>query len=165
MDDPALAAADSQERLRALNALIQSGDDLKPWTLDLVRLSDDPDGEVAHTACDGLEMLGPPRIGDLPALIAVLQSQPHSEQSYWAATLIGRLGPAGKTAVSALMGAVGHSRNLMVRERSAWALGQIGPAAAPARDVLEAAVSGVPQQPRLKRLIMQALESIRGFAA
>jgi len=165
MSRSALDAASPQDRLQALLTLVQSGEDLRPFVVELTKLSDDPEAEIAATACDALEMLGPPRAVDLPALIASMQTKPDSEQAYWAATLIGRLGPQAKSAVPALIWAIERSRSLMVRERAAWALGQIGPAAAQARATLEAAASQTAQPPRLKRLILQALESIRGFAA
>jgi HEAT repeat protein len=73
------------------------------------------------------------------------------------------LGPQAAPAVDPLIATLIHSSFLPVRERAAWALSRIGPAAHRAAPALRNLTnSGFP---RLSRLAISALESIRGMAA
>lgn len=129
----------------------------------LVRAAGDCDDEVRMWAAEALEMMGCPRTADTAALSQLLIEGRDGEVSYWAATLLGRLGPSAASAVDPLTTTLRHSPYLPVRERAAWALGRIGPAARSAAPVLR--IVSAEGLPRLSRLAMSALESIRGMAA
>lgn len=131
--------------------------------LPLVTAAGDADDSVAMLAADCLERFGQPPKQVLPELLSLLGRSTDGEVAYWAVTLIGRLGPHAATATECLCGQLLDSPFLPVRERAAWALARIGPAAASAAVALCRAADGGP--PRLTRLAMQALESVRGMAA
>ena len=124
----------------------------------LIKATAASDETIATEASAELEDMGAPSAEDLPALIELLK-HPHPDCGYWAATLIGRLGPLGALAVINLADAVASHPAISVRERAAWALGKIGPAARQAIIVLETASST--KSPRLARLAAEALSSIR----
>ena len=132
-------------------------------TLPLVAAAGDADDSVAMMAADCLERFGQPPKQALPELLSLLDGDTDGEVAYWAVTLIGRLGPHSATATDALCRQLLDSPFLPVRERAAWALARIGPAAASSVAALCRAADGGP--PRLTRLAMQALESVRGMAA
>ena len=83
---------------------------------------------------------------------------PKPDVAYWAATLIGRLGPDGAASVPALIAALEDSPHQNVRQRAARALGKIGPGAAAAKDSLQKAAAG--DDPRMARLAERALGAI-----
>lgn len=90
----------------------------------LVAALDDADEQVREWVVAALESLGPPQMGDVAALIARLTAD-HALQAYWAATLLGRLGPNGAAAQDALSNvAVAHA-DPSVKKRAAWALDRI----------------------------------------
>jgi HEAT repeat protein len=127
--------------------------------VSLVKACADAVEEVRESVVAALEELGPAPPSDVPALVSLLAS-PHSDVGYWAATLLGRLGPDAATAVPALTATLSGSAHLAVRQRAAWALGEIGPAAAAARDALAKASKS--DDPRLARLAQQAINQLGG---
>ncbi len=132
----------------------------------LVHAAGDPDGQTRYWAAEALETAGPPSIADIGALVEVLlQAQPpiDGESAYWAARLLSRLGPTAAVATPALTHALLASPYLAVREQAAAALGRIGPEAQTAQEALETTVGS--GSPRLVRLALAAMESIRGMAA
>jgi len=146
------------ERGEAARLLCQAGPAANSAAVALVHAVGDDDEDVRQWATAALEDLGPPPLDDLHRLGEVL-SQPQADRAYWAATLIGRLGPEGQAAVAALAATVGSKQPLTVQQQAVWALGQIGPAAHQAQDTLRTAAAS--PDPRLRRLAEAALESTK----
>lgn len=93
----------------------------------LVAALDDADEQVREWVVAALESLGPPRTGDLTDLITALAAR-HSLQVYWAATLLGRLGPSAAAARAALDQVAATHDDPNVKKRAAWALDRIAAA-------------------------------------
>lgn len=94
----------------------------------------DPDFEVRSAAIDVLVKLG---VETVPAMVRALADN-NSLVRWNAASVLGRIGPAAKDAVPALVRVlkdphtvvtVGAKKGHKVRELAAWALGKIGPEA------------------------------------
>lgn len=99
------------------------------------------------------------------AELAKLLSSTAYDVSYWAATMIGRLGRRNGNlteVVDALVACIEQSPSLATRERAVAAISQIGPAAAPASRVLRSTTQS--DSPRLRRLATEAVRRI-GVAA
>jgi HEAT repeat protein len=126
--------------------------------VSLVRACGDPDEQVREWAVSAVEGLGAPSIGDISALSELLCSD-SEDASYWAATLLGRLGPASAAAVPQLTQLLVSPAAIASRQRAAWALGKIGPSAASAIDEIQQAADD--DNPRLARLARQAIQQIR----
>ncbi len=126
-------------------------------SVSLVRACSDPDEQVQEWAVAALEELGEPSLGDVSALSGMLKD-PSADSVYWAATLLGRLGPQGAAAVPQLTQLLDSQSAVASRQRAAWALGKIGRPAASAMDALRRATEN--DNPRLARLAGQALEQI-----
>lgn len=125
--------------------------------LALVDAVIDEDDEVREWISEALEGMGPPDAKDVPCLVQRLGGE-NGDRCYWAATLLGRLGPGASAAVPALASTLINHLSLPARERAAWALGEIGPDARTALPPLrEAAGSGTP---RLAKLARAAIEHI-----
>ncbi len=148
------ARAEAAEKLSQLDPAEMRGS-----ALILVKACGDPSEAVREAAANVLEEMGPPD-PDLVDGLTALVAADNADVAYWAATLIGRLGPDATAAVPALSSVLEHSGYLNVRQRAAWALGKIGPGAAAATDTLRAAAAG--NDPRLARLAEQALGEIGG---
>lgn len=149
----ALRAADPAGRQRAAEEAGRLGEAAAEAGAALCEAAGDPG--VADLCVGALEGLGPPPQALLPELTRLV-SHTNDLTAYWAATLVGRLGPAAAAALPVLAATVSGSGALSVRERAAWAIGQIGPDG-PTRRALEGAAGGAP--PRLRRLIDGALEN------
>ncbi len=134
-----------------------------PVTTLAIPLVSDPDDEVSAMASDLLESSLSPDVNELKALITLLRSAKDGEMEYWAATCIGRLGPAAADASASLAQCLLDSSFLAARERAAWALSQIGSGAKQAINALRQI--GPEDPPRLQRLAATALQSIVGRAA
>jgi len=93
----------------------------------LVAALDDADQQVREWVVAALESLGPPQKGDVAALIAQLAAD-HALQTYWAATLLGRLGPSAAAAQDALGEIAAAHADPSVKKRAAWALARIATA-------------------------------------
>ncbi|QDS92309.1 hypothetical protein FF011L_10510 [Roseimaritima multifibrata] len=155
-----------EQRAEAAKQLANAKQSVKPAILALVRAAGDRDDSTRMWAAEALETAGAPDPGAVPALIQFLEpsaAQADGESAYWAARILRRLGPAASAATPALTAAVKNSPYLAVREEAVAALGRIGPAAREASETLSQAAQSGP--PRLARLAMIALESIRGMAA
>ena len=146
------ARADAAERLSQLDP-----DQIRAAVLVLVEACGDESEAVREAAVGALEEMGPPDPEVLDGLIDLLANT-QADVAYWAATLIGRLGPDAVPAVPALNTALEDSPHQNVRQRAARALGKIGPGAAAARDALQRAATGV--DPRLARLAERSLAMI-----
>ena len=129
----------------------------------IVALAGSSDDDVRTLAADVLESTVTVQSDEVPALVRLLIETSDGEVSYWAATLLGRMGRDAAIAVPSLEHCLSRSLYLPARERAAWALCRIGKAASPAMPTLRSAAMDGP--PRLKRLAIEALEAIRGAAA
>ncbi len=140
-----------------------------PCAARLVRLTGSQGEMVRIGAAEALESGVPVQADEVPQLCEMLSGELSGDVSYWSATLLGRLGAAGQLgdhwsqAVTTLQACLTESAFLPARERAAWALGRIGRQAHEAMPVLRAIAEDAP--PRLRRLAVEALESIRGVAA
>ncbi len=152
----ALAADSASQRRGAAERLAQMGADARPACLALVRAVGDDDEEVVEWSAAALEEVGPPPVESAEALAGLLSDG--ADVGYWAATLLGRLGPAAAGTVPHLSAALRSSPHATVRQRAAWALGQLGGAAKAAQTALDEATRS--DDARLARLARQALEEI-----
>jgi hypothetical protein len=103
-----------------------------------------------------LEDCGPPTIAELPRIAHHLNSA-DGDAAYWAATLLGRSGPAAAAFLNDLVAATHHD-SLAARERAVWALSQIGPAAKAALPRLKELSEST--TPRLARLAREAAAQV-----
>jgi HEAT repeat protein len=128
--------------------------------VSLVRACGDSDEQVREWAVAALEELGAPSPGDVAALVELITAA-CSDAAYWAATLLGRLGPPAVASVPQLARVLESEADAAVRQRAAWALGKIGPAAAAAVPALKKAAA-TESDPRLARLAAAAQDRING---
>lgn len=153
-----LASEDSTLRASAAQSLASLGEAAGAAAIPLVRAAGDDDEAVREWAVAALEQMGAPAVEETETL-AQLLSSPIADCGYWAATLLGRLGPDASAAVPQLIWGLGERRDLAVRQRCAWALGKIGKAAASAAGALGQAAQS--DDPRLARLAQKALDELR----
>lgn len=151
-----LRAADPAARWAAAEALMALGPEARPAAAALAQATGDAEEGVREAAVGALEELGPPLPAAVAELVTLLAAG--DDRAYWAATLLGRLGPAAAPAVPALSETLTGEGELAARERAAWALGQIGPPARSAAEQLRAAAQGA--EKRLARLAEEALAAI-----
>ncbi len=142
---------------------IATHDGVQGLAVRCVELAGSHDDEVRLWAAEALETAVSPRAEEAAALARLLDRSDDGEIVYWAATLLGRLGPAAAETTPALDACLRWSLYLPARERAAWALSRIGPKAAAAVPTLRQVADDAP--PRLRRLVLQALDSIGGVAA
>ncbi len=153
-----LVSPDADIRAAAAEALCLLHDGARAAAVALVRAVNDTDERVRQFAAAALEDIGPPEAVDVSPLAAILGESP-ADCAYWAATLLGRLGPQAEAAVPMLADSLANAPAAHVRERAAWALGKIGPSAGSALPVLETAAAS--DNARLARLAKAAIESIQ----
>lgn len=153
----ALASGDSAQQAAAAEKLAQLGEEASAAAVELATACAG-DEAIREWATAALEGMGPPAVEDITRLAALL-SDPSADVGYWAATLLGRLGPDGAAATPALTAALDKSPHANVRERAALALGKIGPAAAAAAPALTAAASSGGS--RLATLAREALANVQ----
>ncbi len=158
----ALASPSLELCIQTLQKLSASGK-VTGLSAQIVALAGSSDDDVRTLAADVLESGVAVQSDEIPALVRLLTETNDGEVSYWAATLLGRLGRDAAIAVPSLEHCLSRSLYLPARERAAWALCRIGKAASPAMPTLRSAAIDGP--PRLKRLAIEALEAIRGAAA
>ncbi len=149
-----LQHAQVEVRAAAAEKLATAGSDAAPASVALVRACAD-DESVRTWAVAALEDLGPPPASTL-AELKKLAEAPQPLVSYWAVTLIGRLGDDAATAVPTLAGVVRTAADLATRERAAWALGQMTSISPDGVAALKTAAEA--NEPRLARLAREALE-------
>lgn len=134
-DDPKSIASAAQA-LAQTDALITSA--AIPLASRVGTLDDDANEWMVAA----LERLRDPSSEDAAPLAQILKSYLDAEanalQAYWAATLIGRIGPvAAPASCSLLAECAGNASDKEVVSRSVWALAQFGAAAAPAQSTLK----------------------------
>jgi HEAT repeat protein len=149
-----LHSGDPAQQAAAAEKLAQLGEDAQPAAVELVRACGNE--ALREWATAALEDLGAPAVPDVARLIPLLNDE-SSDVGYWAATLLGRVGPEAASATSALAEALSNSPHAAVQERAALALGKIGPAAKSAAPELMVAASG--GSARLAKLARDALAS------
>src|SRR5262245_42700898 len=152
-----LQSKDAATRAVAAEQLTHLEEGARPAALNLVLATADADESVRQWATAALESLGTPASKDGPEL-AKLLADGRLDVAYWAATLLGRLGPAAAPAVAALADSLETHVEIAVREQCGLALGQIGPAAAGSLAALNRAAAD--PRPRLSRLAKQSIEQI-----
>lgn len=152
-DTRAVAAEQLGQSPEALQSLADPG-----AAEALLTASEDPDERVREWISSALESLESPSPDLAPALLRPLADG--GPAAYWAATLLGRMGPEAAglpDAVSGLASLLARDdAELAARERAAWALGRIGASDGQAAAALRAAADS--PHPRLKRLAAEALK-------
>lgn len=154
-----LASDDPKRQLASAERLAGLGEEASPAAIHLVEILSTCDGPTRELSIAALEQLGAPPTGQVEAL-GRLVCDSFVDRSYWAATLVGRLGEQGAPAVASLVEVLGCPNRfpLANQEKAAWALGQIGAGAAAAVPTLRNVASS--HSPRLSRLAAAALDAI-----
>ena len=124
----------------------------------VIRLAGSRDDSVRAAAAQALESSLQPSLVEVPALIALLADRSDGEISYWAATMLGRLGQEAVDAAPALCDCVTSSSFLPARERAVLALHSIGTAAGDSVPALQAVSEVAPA--RLQHLCREAIGKI-----
>ncbi|HVK16173.1 MAG TPA: HEAT repeat domain-containing protein [Fimbriiglobus sp.] len=148
-----LGHEDPATRKRAAVALGRMGAAAKPAIPALIRAFSDEQNCAA--AVDALGLIGPTAIPDL------LEEMKKKEKPLrWrAAIALGRIGPAAKDAVPALVAALKEDEESMVRSAAASSLGQLG---ATAKDVVPEVVKALRDESSIVRF--GAVAGLGGFA-
>ena len=133
------------------------------FTVSLVYQTGYGDEANRLRAADCLETIGAPSSEDLRRLRDLIIEIQDPEIVFWAITLIGRSEAQAAFAVPELATILSNCPYLHIKQQAAWALGRIGPKASGALSVLQDAADS--NSPRLSRLALEALESLRGMAA
>ena len=124
----------------------------------VIRLAGSRDDSVRAAAAQALESSLQPSLVEVPTLIALLADRSDGEISYWAATMLGRLGQEAVDAAPALCDCVTSSSFLPARERAVLALRSIGTAAGDSVPALQAVSEVAPA--RLQHLCREAIGKI-----
>lgn len=160
--NPSFSAAPEQLRT-ALTELLRDAQPISGAVGRLLPLVVDRDEVIRDLATELLDRWVQPTAVELGVLMQTLRETTDGELEYWAATLVGRLGPQAAPATGLLATVLLDSACLAARERAAWALSQIGPAARAATNSLRQI--GHDDPPRLQRLAQSALTSVSGRTA
>lgn len=155
-----LSATDPDDKVDGLRQ-IERLESVEGWTVTMVQLAGDRDDRVRLKSAEVLSKSVCPKVDEASGLAELLESASDGEVCYWAATMLGTLGPQASTvtaAIDALKNCLADSMYLPAREQSAWALRRIGPPAVSAVDALRAAAVDAP--PRLRRLASDAIRTI-----
>lgn len=118
-----LSSENVVRRCAAAERLAQRGEEAAAACVALVRACGDSD-EVRDWAASALESCGAPPLTALDEL-ASLTTHEQLDVAYWAATLIGRLGPQAAAATPQLIKCASGSEHESVRRRASWALERI----------------------------------------
>lgn len=156
-----LADPDPVRRAQAAADLAQLGPKAARAATALVWASGDESEEVRKWVVRGLECLGRPHPTDVERLSELLTDL-NPDVAYWAATLLGRLGPDAAPAVQALASAL-VLFPIAVRRRVAWALGEIGSLAASSLPSLRLAATDNDEE--LAELALRSIARIRADGA
>ena len=149
----ALTNPDTAIRAQAAENLCLAGPDSVGAAIELVQACGD-DESVQQWAVAALEELGPPDVEARQEILNLTKST-HPLVAYWAATLLGRLGPKASDCQTGLAEVLAKTTDLSVQERTAWALGKIGVSTEAAVKVLKQAATSA--NPRLARVAAQSL--------
>jgi HEAT repeat protein len=118
-----LKSPNAAKRAAAAEALCQLGSDARGAAVALALATADSNESVLEWASAALEDLGPPPVSTIDELATIVVGD-QAGPAYWAATLLGRLGPAAKAAAPALAQATSGPWP-EVRKRAAWAIEKI----------------------------------------
>ncbi|KAA5541742.1 hypothetical protein FYK55_16070 [Roseiconus nitratireducens] len=149
-----LCCADVEQRVAAAEALSTMGESAGEAAVELVTACGDEEPRVREYAVVSLESLGVPPPETLDALTDRIKDD-SPLVAYWAVTLLGRSGPAGKPRQNEIAAVLDSDADLSVRERAAWALEKVGADSDAAIDALQRAAQS--PQPRLSRLAKAGL--------
>lgn len=119
-----LAVGNDDQRLAAAKQLAGMELEAAPAGVALIEACGGGD-ELREWANSALESMGPPPRKLLAGLIPLL-ADARLDVAYWAATLIGRLGPEAGSARESLQSCELTSAHEAVRKRASWALVRIG---------------------------------------
>ena len=154
-----LFADSADARAEAAEQLSRAPEQIGDAADALLDACQDSDERVRVWAAEALETMDAPSEKIAPLLSQRLAAS-NADVAYWAATLLGRLGPAAATAAPPLSVLLDREdAPQSARERAAWALGQIGPDASAAIASLEQAAQS--QNRRLAALASAALKAVR----
>lgn len=140
-------------RATAAENLCLAGSDSVAAAVDLVVACGDVE-DVQNWAAAALEDIGAPPVDSVDALESLVSSS-DPLVSYWAVTLLGRLGVDASRSQIILGKAVSDSPHPSVQERAAWALGKIGATEVTVVESLKKAAAS--DSPRLASLASRAL--------
>ena len=120
-----LRSTDTETRIDAASELMVCGDECQHLAHEVLFALADEDEEVRELTAGFLEELGPPSAKALPSLIQQASSM-NTLVSYWAITLIGRLG-SDATDATAQLNRIADDSTLdsELRSRASWALERI----------------------------------------
>lgn len=119
-----LRSSDAAERTGAAERIAQRGTEAAGAAIVLVEAVRDESDEAREWVVAALEGLEAPSAADAGRL-AALAADSNADVAYWAATLVGRLGPAARSEASALATALAQSHSTATQRRIVWALEQI----------------------------------------
>jgi hypothetical protein len=153
-----LLSTDAVRRLASAEKLMRTPGLARALAPELLAICATENDALREVVMGAIEAMGPPKASRAREIACILASE--ETQSYWAATLLGRLGSEGGFAAGELATALRESPSTAVKERCAWALGQMGPAAKDALPVLEQAAAS--SSPRLARFAREAITAILG---
>ena len=154
-----LCTGNPEERAVAAENLSYLGTGADFATVELLKACAD-DEPIREWAVAALEEIGCPPLA-FKSQISALTGDPNPLTSYWAVTLLGRMGDAANSEQDALLKLLrDDSTDLAVREKSIWAIGQMGPAASGTLPVL-AELLKTSDAPRLVQLAQDAIEHLQ----
>lgn len=153
-----LAGENAALRLTAAEKLMTTPVLARMFAPELLKLCATGEESLREVVVGAIEGMGPPEPAVAAGIAPFLSGD--ELQSYWAATLLGRLGKDAAFAAAELAKALSESPRPVVRERCAWALGQMGPSAKDALPALEQAAASA--SPRLARFAKEAIASLGG---
>ncbi|MEN1679024.1 MAG: hypothetical protein AAGJ46_05495 [Planctomycetota bacterium] len=150
-----LNSGSDEDRRAAAQLLAGMGEDATLAAAALAHNAADP--AVGEWCVAALEELGPPPADQADRLGELLKNRAE-QTAYWAATLLGRLGPVAAGHATGLAAAATDHGSLAVRERAVWAIGKIGPDAKAVAPAIAPLVEA--GEPRLARWAKQALAAL-----
>jgi hypothetical protein len=128
-----LTHPDATERAEAARSLALAESTPGEAAAELVRALEGP-GDDSYFQWVGAALeniLSPPADQTIPLREVIerfLAGFPNPDPAYWAATLLGRIGPAADSAVTALAALLERTDQPQAQFKAAWALGNIGSA-------------------------------------
>lgn len=145
-----------EEQREAAKSLMHAGESAIEAVAELVRAADTDDEILCEFAHGALECVGAPPESAISELQSILEEIPADSKSssYWAATMLGRMGNVAKDALPELAKASAKFSEIQVQQRILWAIDKIGPDESVV-PVLTAYANN--QNPRLARIANQAL--------
>ena len=119
-----LRSPDVATRRSTAEQLAQQGEAAGAVAIALIGAWADDDEATREWLVSALEDCGPPSL-DATEELSRIVTHDSLDESYWAATLLGRLGTDASATTPSLEHAQQNSAHATVRRRAAWALDQI----------------------------------------